>query len=117
VRTIEAGQSVGYDATWTATHPTRLATIAIGYADGYPRALSNKGFVSLNRERAPVRGRVSMDAIIVDITEGADVKAGDAAEILGPDVPIDELAGLAGTISYEILCGFGRACWRAYGGI
>ena len=93
-----------------------LATLAIGYADGYPWALGNRGFVSIGGTRAPVVGRVSMDLITVDMTDAdpALVRPGGWAEILGGHVPASELAMAAGTLPYELLTSLGKRYTRRY---
>ena len=104
LRRIDSGDSVGYAATFHAGRPSMLATIALGYADGVPRALSNKGFAALRGQRAPILGRVSMDTIILDVTDFAVPPAvGDEAEILGDTLSLTEVADTAGTNEYEIL--------------
>lgn len=104
VRRIDSGESVGYAATFRAKRPTMLATIALGYADGYPRTLSGKGAAAIAGQRAPVAGRVSMDTVILDVTELAEPPAiGDAVELLGDHVSLGEVAQAAGTNEYEIL--------------
>ena len=105
LRRIDRGDSVGYAATFHAKRPTMIATVALGYAGGISRALSNKGIAWAGRGRAPYVGRVSMDMITVDVTELPDVQVGDSVELLGDHVPLEEMASLAGTNAYEILTG------------
>jgi len=115
LRDLEAGESAGYDATWTATSPTRLATLAIGYGDGLPRAASNTATVYVGGKACPIVGRVSMDLTIVDVTAVGDGLAlGDRAEIFGPAAPLDALARACGTIGYELLTGLGHRVQRRY---
>jgi alanine racemase len=102
IRTLLPGDSVGYGATFTAERPMRAATIALGYADGWLRALSGRGYGFVGGRQAPFLGRVSMDLISLDVT-GANVNVGDEVELLGAHVPLDDVAHLAGTISYEVL--------------
>ncbi len=83
LRNIEAGEAVGYNATFRAYRPTRLALLPIGYGDGLSRLLSNRGSVLIRGQRAPIAGRVSMDQTILDVTDISDVKIGDEAVILG----------------------------------
>lgn len=115
LRTIAAGTRVGYGLTYAADAPTRLATLAVGYADGWPRALGNRGAAFHAGVRLPIVGRVSMDSMIVDVTalaEGA-LAEGDWIELIGPDRPIDTVAAEAGTIAYELLTNLGsryRVC-------
>ncbi|MFT4090852.1 MAG: alanine racemase [Asticcacaulis sp.] len=115
-RTVPAGTQIGYGGTATATEDMRLAVISAGYADGLPRALSNKGSAWFNGHRLPVTGRVSMDSIILDISalpSGA-LNIGDYVELIGPHQSLDDLASDAGTISYEILTSLGRRYHRHY---
>jgi len=116
LRDVERPETVGYGATYVASPPARLAVLGVGYADGYPRNLSNRGVAAVRGRRVPVVGRVSMDLVCVDV--GAlprdDVRVGDAIELFGPTVGIDEVAAAAGTISYEILTGLGRRPAREY---
>jgi len=109
VREIPAGRSVSYGGTWTATRPTRLALAPLGYADGVPWALSNRGAALLHGRRAPIRGRVCMDQILLDVTDLPPVAPGHEAVFLGrqgeAEITAQEIADQAGTISYEILTG------------
>jgi alanine racemase len=102
-RQIDRRQTVGYAATFHAQRPTMLATVALGYAGGIPRTLSNKGFAVVRGARAAYVGRVSMDMTVLDVTDVAGVKPGDIVELLGDHVMLEEMAGLAGTNAYEIL--------------
>jgi len=116
LRTVAAGSAVGYAATWIAPRESRIATVAAGYADGYPRRLSGAGSVALGGRLCPVVGRVSMDLITVDVT---DVPPGEAlpgglVEVLGPSVTPDDAADAAGTIGYELLTALGRRYVRHY---
>ncbi len=105
VRALTVGDTVGYNATFTADRPMRVATLAVGYADGLRRELSSRGWVMLHGQPAPIVGRISMNLTVVDVTEIDGVRAGDAAVVLGEGVTADDHARLAGTIAYEILCG------------
>ncbi|HEX4028599.1 MAG TPA: alanine racemase [Rhizomicrobium sp.] len=105
LRRIDRGESVGYAAAFHAKRPTMLATVALGYAGGIARALSNKGIAYAGGGRATYAGRVSMDMITLDVTDLPDVKVGDVVELLGDHVPLEEMASLAGTNAYEILTG------------
>lgn len=103
---ISPGETVGYGNQWQAERKTRVAVIAIGYGDGYPRHAPNGTPVIVNGLRAPLIGRVSMDMITVDITDiSTDVEVGSIAELWGETLSIDEVAQFTGTISYELLCG------------
>ncbi|MCU0292832.1 MAG: alanine racemase [Thermoanaerobaculaceae bacterium] len=107
VKDVAAGEPIGYGLTFRPTRLTRLAVLPIGYADGYPRALSNRARVLLHGRPAPVIGRVCMDIVMVDVTDVPGVAVGDVATLIGRDgteqVTVEELAELAGTINYEIL--------------
>lgn len=118
VRQIDLPQTVGYGATHRATEPTRIATVPVGYADGYPRGLSNAGFAVVNGIQVPVVGRVSMDLITLDVSAvPADRCAvGTDVTLLGDGIDIDDLADAAGTISYEILTHLGKRYHRVYKG-
>jgi alanine racemase len=113
VRAIAAGESVGYGASFAATQPSTIATIALGYADGVLRSAGNKAGIVIKGRRAPLVGRVSMDLITADVT-GLDVAAGDVAELFGPALPVDDAAAAWGTISYELLTGLSRRIPRVY---
>lgn len=113
VREVEGGVAVGYGGTFVTSTPTRLAVLGVGYADGLPRLLSNRGHVWLGGQRCPIVGRVSMDLIAVDAS-AVTVVEGDEAEIIGAAVTIDEVAAQADTITYEILTGISRRMPRTY---
>jgi len=116
VREVKEALSVGYGATHQTAPPARLATVGIGYADGYPLTLGNRGFGSLGGARAPVVGRVSMDLITLDVSDvaGEHARPGALVEFIGEDISLDELAEAAGTISYEILTRLGPRLHRTY---
>src|SRR5690606_2145052 len=103
VRQIPAGDSVGYSGTWTAQRQSRIATIAIGYADGYPRHAKNGTPVWINGHEVPLVGTVSMDMITVDVTDFPDITLGDEAELWGPHLSVTRVAKHADTISYVLL--------------
>lgn len=103
LRHIKAGEYVGYGQAWQAQKDSIIATIGIGYADGYPRHCSNGTPVLVNGQRAPLAGRVSMDMLTVDVTEVGQVQIGDFVELWGENLRIDEVAACAGTISYELM--------------
>ena len=109
VKDVPAGATVGYGATHTAAAPERWATLGIGYGDGLPRSLSNRGHALIHGERASIVGRISMDVTVVDITGRDDVRVGDVATLIGEDgqgaISLEEVADLAGTINYEVLTG------------
>lgn len=115
-RTAEAGTTVGYGATHTVKTRARIATLGIGYADGYHRSLAGEGFVWFGEVAAPVVGRVSMDLITVDVTDVPEhlCEPGTLAEVIGPHRPVDQVAREAGTIGYEILTSLGRRFHRLH---
>ncbi len=128
IRTVREGETVGYNAQWTAPGERRLATISVGYADGYPRAASATdakraggaafGEAIVAGRRCPFAGRVSMDLIVLDVSQvpAADVCRGDLVTLIGGDLDLDEVGRRAGTIGYEILTSLGRRYRRTYVG-
>jgi alanine racemase len=102
LREVVTGETVGYGATWTAMRPSRIATVCIGYGDGYPRLAPAGTPVLVNGERAPLAGRVSMDMITVDVTDLPGVSLGDEVILWGAGLAVDEVAEHAGTIGYEL---------------
>ena len=114
VREIAPGDTVGYGATWTAERPSRVATVAAGYADGYLRALSGRAFGVLAGQSVPLIGRVSMDLIAFDVTDAPAVAPGATIRLIGPENTPDDLAARAGTIGYEILTALGNRYRREY---
>lgn len=119
VKDVEAGVSVGYGATYTTSRPvTRIATVSVGYADGYPRALSGKGSVLIHGKRAPILGRVCMDQMMVDVTEIPDVKVEDVVILVGRDgnasISMEEIADPAMRFNYEMICSVGKRVPRIY---
>ncbi len=110
IRDVPEATSLGYGATYRSSGGARWATLGIGYGDGFPRVLGNRGSVLLAGRRVPIIGRISMDMTVVDITGIDGVGMGDTATLIGRDgdgvITLDEVADLAGTISYEILTGF-----------
>lgn len=105
VKEINPGDTVSYGRTFKCEKTMRIATVTAGYADGYPRSLSNKGYVYINGKRADIIGRVCMDQMCVDVTDIPSVKMGDEVLLFGKDLKVDDLADLCGTINYEIICG------------
>ena len=118
IRDVDEALTVGYGATYGAVPPARLAVVGVGYADGYPRALSNVGTAAVQGTRVPVVGRVSMDLTCIDVSAlpASEVRTGDWVELIGPTVTLDEVAEAAGTISYEILTRLGPRLHREYRG-
>ena len=116
VRRVDAGSTVGYGATHRFARQARLATIGVGYADGFTRALSNRGGVLIGDRRAPIVGRVSMDLVTIDVSDIPEEQAqpGSWVDLIGPYSPLDTVAAEAGTIGYEILTGLGRRYHRRY---
>ena len=112
---VKAGATVSYGATWRAPRDSTVAIVACGYADGYLRALSNRGEVLIGGARFPVVGRVTMDQILVDVTAAtAPVRIGDEVVLWGADLPVEEVANRADTISYELLCAVSARVPRVY---
>ncbi len=109
VRDVPAGRSVSYGGTWTAPRPSRLALLPVGYADGLPWALGNRGEALLHGRPAPIRGRVCMDQVVVDVTDHPPVQVGDEAVLIGRqaglEITLARIADLTGTIPYEVMTG------------
>ncbi|MEH3107923.1 MAG: alanine racemase [Sphingomonas fennica] len=118
LRDVGAGTGVGYGLDWVAARPSRIATVGVGYADGWPRALGNVGAVAIGGRRVPIVGRVSMDSMTLDVTDvDGTALAGDfPVQLIGPDRPLDAVAAEAGTIAYEILTRAGPRYARRYRG-
>jgi alanine racemase len=114
VREVPAGSRLGYGGTFTAPGPMRIAALAVGYGDGYPRALSGKGIVVIQGCRRPVVGKISMDITLIDVTSEPAVTLLDEAILIGDDVSAAELAGLCDTIPYEILSRISPRAERRY---
>jgi alanine racemase len=118
LKTAAKGSTVGYGSLWTAAATSRVATVAIGYADGVHRARANRGEVLVRGRRAPLIGMVSMDAITVDVTDVPGVQLGDPVTLLGADgeqvITAEEVAAWSGTISYEVLTSIGNRVERRY---
>jgi alanine racemase len=116
VRRIEAGTSVGYNATWRAARPSRIATVAVGYADGYLRSLSNRGEARIGEHAVPLVGRVSMDTITLDVTgvPESETAFGAMVDLIDKRHGVDDVARLAGTNGYEILTSLGGRYHREY---
>ena len=117
VKDLQPGQSVSYGRTFTAERPMRVATVCVGYADGYPRRLSGGlGVMNIHGHAAPVVGRVCMDQTMLDVTDIPDVKMGDEVTVFGPGGgdTADTIAAKTQTINYEIVCGLARRVPRIY---
>lgn len=104
-RVVRAGESIGYGASWTASHDTRMGMVAIGYADGYPRHAGTGTPAAVRGQRIRLLGRVSMDMLAVDLSTVPEAREGDMVELWGKTVSVDEVATCAGTIGYELLTG------------
>ena len=113
VKAVPAGTPVSYGCTHVLDRETKLAALTIGYADGLPRLCSDKLEVLIGGQRAPVVGRICMDMCMADVT-GLDVAPGDEVEVFGEHLPIEDVAALAGTIQYELLCAVSPRVHRAY---
>ena len=120
LKDIPRGSCVGYGSTWRAPRPTRIATLPLGYNDGVPWRLSNRGEVLVHGMRAPIVGRVSMDYVTIDVGHIRDVGVGDTVTLIGHDggqsIDVEEVARHADTIAYEITCAVGRRVKRTYVG-
>lgn len=118
VKDVPEGAAISYGGTYVADKKRRVATIPVGYADGYPRQLSNKGWVLIHGKKAPILGRVCMDQFMVDVTEIGDVKKGDEVTLLGRDgdefISIEEIGDLCGRFSYEFACDISPRVPRVY---
>ena len=118
IKTVRTGDCISYGRTYQAKEPRRIATVTIGYADGYSRLLSNRGEVLVNGVRCPIVGRVCMDQTMIDITEVPHPVVGTVVTLIGQDgddcITADELAGIYGTIGYEVVCGISKRVPRIF---
>ena len=118
IKEMEEGMEISYGGTFTAKAGMKVATIPVGYADGYPRGLSNKGYVLICGKRAPILGRVCMDQMMVDVTGIPQAKEGDVVTLLGTDgeecITAEQLGELSGRFNYELVCDFGKRVPRVY---
>ena len=108
IKEISAGTPVSYGGTWAPDHTVRLATVPVGYGDGWPRSLSNKGYVLIRGQNAPIRGRVCMDQFMVEVTDIPDAAEGDEVTLIGRDgdayISMEEVGDLSGRFNYELAC-------------
>ncbi len=118
VKTVNAGDCISYGRTFVADREMRIATVTIGYADGYPRALSSKGEILVHGKRCKIVGRVCMDQLMIDVTDVPDAVSGDIVTLMGREgddiITADDLAVLCNTIGYEIVCGISKRVPRIY---
>jgi len=118
VKTLPAGRQISYGGCYTTTRETKVATLPVGYADGYRRSLTDKGHVLIRGRKAPIIGRICMDQMMVDVTDIPNVQLGDHAVLIGKSgdekITVDDLAQLTGTLNYEIICGISRRTPRVY---
>ena len=114
LRDVPAGASVGYNSSWVATRPSRIATVGVGYADGWLRSHSGRGHAVFDGAPVPLVGRVSMDLTTFDATDHPRLRDGDWLELIGPARPVDDVAGAAGTNGYEVLTSLGRRYQRVW---
>ena len=118
VKDIPAGTAVSYGGTFVAEKPVRVATVPVGYADGYPRSLSGKGWVLIHGKRAPILGRICMDQFMVDVTDIPEAQPGDKVILIGKDgkeeISIEGFGDLSGRFSYEFACCIGKRVPRIY---
>lgn len=118
IKNVPAGTKISYACTFETKRASRIGVVPIGYADGYPFALSNKAFVLVGGAKLPVVGRVTMDMIMIDLTEAPSSHVGDVVVLMGKqngkEISVEEIAGLAGTIPYEIFCGISKRMPRVY---
>ncbi|MFT7306569.1 MAG: alanine racemase, partial [Candidatus Azotimanducaceae bacterium] len=114
INRLVSGDAVGYGSSWSADKPCRIAVIALGYADGYPREMPDGTPVLINGKRRPLVGRVSMDMCTVLLEDEDDIQPGHHAIFWGSNLPIDEIAAAAGTISYTLMTGLSHRVKRRY---
>jgi len=114
VRTLEPGREIGYGGTFVTEKSTRVATVPVGYADGYRRSLSNKFYVLVRGQKAPILGRVCMDQLMVDVTNIPDAEIGDQVTLLGETITAEEMGEAANSFNYETVCAIGKRVPRYY---
>ena len=118
IKTLEKGRTISYGGTYEVTHTERIATIPVGYGDGYPRSLSNKGWVLIHGQKAPICGRICMDQFMVDVTDIPKVRVGDEVTLIGTDgsetLSMNELGELSERFNYEFACDLGKRIPRVF---
>ncbi len=118
LKEVEPGTEIGYGGTFTAEKRMKIATVPVGYADGYPRGLSNKGYVLVHGKKAPVAGKVCMDQFMIDVTDISGVSEGDVVTLIGKEgeeqITMEELGELSGRFNYELACCIGKRVPRIY---
>ena len=118
VKTLPAGREISYGGTYMTTKDTIVATVPVGYADGYRRSLSGKFYCLIHGKRAPILGRVCMDQMMVDVTEIPGVQPGDRVTLVGTDgeetITMEQIAAAADSFNYEFVCGISRRVPRIY---
>ena len=118
LKTLEAGREIGYGGAYTTTAPTRVATIPVGYADGYRRSLSGRFYVLIRGKRAPILGRICMDQMMVDVTEIPEAQLNDTVVLVGSSaeerITVEEIAARQDSFNYEFVCGISRRVPRVY---
>lgn len=118
IKTVPAGTAIGYNATYVTPAPQRIATVPVGYGDGYPRALSNRGRVLVHGHSVPIVGRVCMDQLMIDVTEVPEVKRGDTVTLMGREgqemITAEEIGALSHSFHYEMVCNVGKRIPRVY---
>ena len=115
IKELEAGAAVSYGGTFVAEKTMKVATVPVGYGDGYPRSLSNKGWVLIRGQKAPILGRVCMDQMMVDVSAIPEVKEGDQVTLIGSDGgQMEDLGNLSGRFNYELACDLGKRVPRRF---
>ena len=118
LKTLESGREIGYGGTYTTTRPTRVATIPVGYADGYRRSLSGRFYVLIHGKKAPILGRICMDQMMVDVTDIPGAALNDVVVLVGESgdlrISVEEIAARQDSFNYEFVCGISRRVPRVY---
>ncbi len=118
LKELEPGRTISYGATYETKKRQRIATIPVGYADGYPRSLSNRGYVLIHGKPAPVCGRICMDQFMADVTDIPEAEEGDEVTLVGKDgareISMEEIGDLSGRFNYEFACDLGKRIPRVY---